>query len=510
MEADRDRRFDKRAFGEHPIMPEAEAFLGKAHGLFIGGAWRSAIEGRILESRDPATNLKLTEVACGDEKDIDLAVSAARTAFEKGWGRTTGAERARLLMRLAESLRAHAPVLTQLEILDNGMPLALSSMITASCADLIEYYAGWATRIEGVTTAPPPQISASAEALTYTLREPVGVVGQIIPWNVPLSMACLKLGPALAAGCTVVLKPAEETPISALYLARLIAEAGFPEGVVNIVNGYGETAGAALVTHPGIDKIAFTGSTEVGRLVVRQAADTMKKVSLELGGKSPVIVFADADLDLAVPGVASATFFLQGQNCMAGTRVFVHERIHDEFVRRLIAHVAAFKIGHGLDPATVIGPLISPAHKRRVEAYIEDGQASGANLATKRVPLDGPGNFVAPAIFIDTTPDMRIVREEIFGPVMAVQKFGDDSLDDLAVRANDTRFGLSGSVWTKDLSNAHRMVSRIRAGHVSINCHGAVAANIPFGGYKESGWGREFGREGLDLYLETKAVTARF
>jgi phenylacetaldehyde dehydrogenase len=498
-----------KRFGGHAVSPEVQAFLSEPHPLFIGGLWRPGQSGETLVSHDPATGLELGCAASGGAADIDAAVRAARKAFEGAWGRTTGAERGRLLRRLADLVSAHAETLSQLEILDNGMPRVLAQMITAGAADLLDYYAGWAVRIEGVTTAPPPQVTSVAEALTYTLREPVGVVGQIIPWNVPLSMACLKLGPALAAGCTVVLKPAEETPLTAVFLGRLIAEAGFPEGVVNIVNGPGETAGAALVAHPDVDKISFTGSTEVGRLIVREAAATMKKVSLELGGKSPVVVFPDADLDLAVPGVAMATFFLQGQNCMAGTRIFVHEKIHDALVERMAAHVAGFKVGHGLDPETMVGPLISETHKQRVLGFISEGLAEGGQLAAGGEAPAGVGHFVAPTIFTETTPSMRLVREEIFGPVMAVQRFGDEDLDALARRANDSKFGLSGSVWTRDLSTAHKMAARIRAGQVSINCHGAVASNIPFGGYKQSGWGREFGREGLDLYLETKAVTAR-
>jgi phenylacetaldehyde dehydrogenase len=497
-------------FGGHQLKPSTLDFLAGRHGLLIGGAQVEGREGERLESIDPATGLVLAAVAAGGAAEIDLAVAAARHAFEGAWGRTTPAERSRLLSRLAQLIARDADLFFELEILDNGMPGALSRMIVDGAVDLVDYYAGAARRIEGTTTAPPEHLVAfGGEALTYTTREAVGVVGQIIPWNVPLSMAVMKLAPALAAGCAIVLKPAEETPLSALLLGRLIQEAGFPDGVVNIVNGRGETAGAALVAHPDVDKIAFTGSTEVGRLIVREAATTMKKVSLELGGKSPVVVFPDADLDLAGPGVAMATFFLQGQNCMAGTRIFVHEKIHDALVERVKAFAAGMKVGHGLDPTNQFGPLISAGHRARVLQRIEEAKASGAELIMGGAPLDGPGFFVPPTIFTRTRPDMKVWREEIFGPVMSIQTFGDDDLDGLAKRVNDSPFGLSGSVWTRDLSTAHRMAARIRSGHVSINCHGAVASNIPFGGYKESGWGREFGREGLDLYLETKAVTAR-
>lgn len=501
---------EAKPFGGCKPAPATLDFLAARHGLLIDGAWTEGAKGERIETIDPATGLVLSSVAAGDAVDIDRAVAAARRAFEGAWSRTTGAERSRLLTRLAQLIARDADLFFELEILDNGMPGALSRMIVDGAIDLIDYYAGAARRIEGTTTAPPEHLVAfGGEALTYTTREAVGVVGQIIPWNVPLSMACLKLAPALAAGCAVVLKPAEETPLSALHLGKLIQEAGFPNGVVNIVNGRGETAGAALVAHPDVDKIAFTGSTEVGRLIVREAATTMKKVSLELGGKSPVVVFPDADLDLAGPGVAMATFFLQGQNCMAGTRIFVHEKIHDALVERIKAFAGAMKVGHGLDPSNQFGPLISAGHRARVLQRIEEAKASGAELVMGGAPLDGPGFFVPPTIFTRTTPDMKVWREEIFGPVMSIQTFGDEDLDALARRVNDSPFGLSGSVWTRDLSTAHRMAARIRSGHVSINCHGAVASNIPFGGYKESGWGREFGREGLDLYLETKAVTAR-
>jgi len=360
-----------------------------------------------------------------------------------------------------------------------------------------------------VTTAPPRHVAAEAEALTYTLREAVGVVGQIVPWNVPLSTAILKLAPALAAGCTVVVKPSEETPLSILRLGQLILDAGFPAGVVNIVNGYGADAGAALAKHADVDKISFTGSTATGKRIVQAAAGNLKKVSLELGGKSPVVVMPDADLALAVPGVAMATFFLQGQNCMAGTRIFAHEAIHDALVEGLAAFSQTMTLGHGLTPGTMLGPMISDAHSAKVMGYIEGARAAGATLVCGGERIDRPGNFIQPTVFADTHPGMAVVREEIFGPVMAVRRFCTMDLDEIARMANDTPFGLSGSVWTGNLSHAHRLVARIRAGQVSINCHGAIGTNIPFGGYGQSGWGREFGKEALYGYLETKAVTAR-
>ena len=405
-------------------------------------------------------------------------------------------------------MEQHAATLAELEVIDNGMPIGIARLTVANCIEMVDYYAGGILRIEGTTTAPPRHVAAMGEALTYTLREPVGVVGQIVPWNVPLSTAILKLAPALAAGCTVVIKPSEETPLSLLMLGRLIGEAGFPKGVVNIVNGPGAT-GAALAGHMDVDKISFTGSTATGRKVIAAAIGNLKKLSLELGGKSPVVVMPDADLGIAIAGVAMATFFLQGQNCMAGTRIFVHQSIHDSLMEGLAGFASSMTLGHGLDAGTMLGPMISAAHAAKVMGYIAGAKEAGATLVTGGARLGRSGHFIQPTIFTDTTPDMAVVREEIFGPVMAVQRFATDDLDAIAKLANDTPFGLSGSVWTTSLSTAHRLAARIRAGHVSINTHGAVGTNIPFGGYGQSGWGREFGREGLDAYLETKAVTAR-
>jgi phenylacetaldehyde dehydrogenase len=500
---------DITPFDGHAISQRTTDFLGQKHRLLIGGEWVDGDAGETAVTRDPATGLPLAHFAIGAEADIDRAVAAARHAFEGPWSRMPAADRTRLIMRLARLIEANAKLFAELEVIDNGMPSWIAGLTIDNCVEMYEYYAGAVLRIEGTTTAPPRHVSAFSEAFTYTLREPVGVVGQIVPWNVPISTATLKLAPALAAGCTVVVKPSEETPLSMLLLGQLILEAGFPAGVVNIVNGYGATAGAALSAHPDVDKVSFTGSTTTGRRIVQAALGNLKKVSLELGGKSPVVVLPDADLSIAVPGVALATFFLQGQNCMAGTRIFVHDNIHDQFVEGLAAFSQAMKLGHGLDPTTQLGPMISEAHGAKVMAYIASGIDEGAQLVTGGKRLDRPGCFIEPTIFADTTPSMKIVREEIFGPVMAVQRFGGDDLDAIARLANDTVYGLSGSVWTRSLSAAHRLVSRIRAGHVSINCHGAVGTNIPFGGYRQSGWGREFGKEGIDAYLETKAVTTR-
>lgn len=497
----------RQPYDGHSIAPETAAFLAQPHKLLIGNSW---VDGSgEMETRDPATGLVLARFATGGAAEVDRAVQAARAAFEGPWRRMTVAERTALLFKFARTMEANATLLTELDILDNGMPSFIAGLTTANCVEMVDYYAGAIMRIEGTTFAPPRHIAAETEALTYTLREPVGVAGLIVPWNVPLSTAILKLAPALAAGCTVVMKPSEETPLSALALGQMILDAGFPAGVVNIVNGLGVEAGAALAEHPGVDKISFTGSTATGRKIIMAACGNMKKVALELGGKSPVVVMPDADLALAIPGVAMATYFLQGQNCMAGTRIFAHATIHDALVEGVAAFADAMTLGHGLDPATQQGPMISDAHAAKVMRYIEGAKAAGATLVAGGAKLDRPGNFIQPTVFTDCAPDMALAREEIFGPVMAIQRFETDDLDAIAALANDTPYGLSGSVWTRDLSIAHRLVSRIRAGHVSINCHGAVGTNIPFGGYGQSGWGREFGKEGLDAYLETKAVTAR-
>ncbi|MFK8015442.1 MAG: aldehyde dehydrogenase [Gammaproteobacteria bacterium] len=485
------------------------AWLGRKHQLLIDGVWQAGAAGETLATYDPASDKKLAEVAIGDATDIDLAVSAARSAFAGPWRRLSHFERARLLHQLAELVEAKTDVFTELEILDNGMPSQIARLTIHNIVEMIRYYAGLAQQIEGTTTSPPRHISQYSEALTYTVKEPVGVAGLIVPWNVPISTAILKLAPALAAGCTAVIKPSELTPLSVLLLGELIVEAGIPPGVVNIVNGYGETAGQRLAEHPDVDKISFTGSTEVGRKIVQAAIGNLKKVSLELGGKSPVVVMPDAKLETAIPGVALATFFLQGQNCMAGTRIFIHDDIHDQMIAGLKAFCGHMKLGHGIDPATMLGPLISSQHRERVLKYIQSGLDEGATLVTGGECIDGPGNFVAPTIFANCTPEMAIVREEIFGPVMAIQRFGSLDLDAIAELANDTCYGLSGSVWTQNLQTAHALVARIRAGQVSVNCHGAVGTNIPFGGFKQSGWGREFGREGLEAYLDPKAVTVQ-
>lgn len=494
-------------FDGHTISQQTIEFLNQSHGVLIDGEWH--FDGRdTLLSKDPATGLDLTEVALGSAADANAAVSAARAAFNGEWSSLSAQGRAKLLSNLARSVEQNTQLFVELEVLDSGMPLAIAQLTISNIVEMIDYYAGAVLRIEGTTTSPPRHLTDYAEAFTYTLKEPVGVVGLIIPWNVPVSTLILKLAPALAAGCTAVVKPSEETPLTAILLGHLIVDAGFPNGVVNILNGRGSVVGAALSAHIDVDKVSFTGSTAVGKKIIHAAADNLKKVTLELGGKSPVVVLPDADLAVAVPGVAMATFFLQGQNCMAGTRIFVHEDIHDDLVAGLVQFSQSMVLSHGLSPETQLGPLVSAAHCEKVLAYIASGVEQGATLVTGGHRLPRPGNFVAPAIFTDVKTEHKIMREEIFGPVMSIQKFNSDDVDEIAALANNTDYGLSGSVWTQNLSAAHRLVARIRAGHVSINCHGAVGTNIPFGGYGQSGWGREFGQEGLDAYLETKAVTA--
>lgn len=489
----------------------ARDFLARKHLLFIGGQWVPAADGSELAVHDPATEELLTHVACAGQTDIDRAVAAARTAFSGEWSRINAHERSRLIWRLADELEANLDLAVELEVLDNGMPrmVAHYSIAKFGC-DFLRYYAGWCTKILGETIPVSPQDAPNGESLTYTRREPIGVVGAIIPWNAPLIMATLKLAPALAAGCTVVLKPAELTPLTALLLGELVKKSGIPDGVVNIVPGHGHVAGAALAAHEGVDKIAFTGSTEVGKKILLAAAGNLKRVTLELGGKSPMVVFPDADLTRVVPGAARGAYFLQGQNCMASTRLFVHEDVFDKVVEGVSQVANAFRLGPGLSPESDLGPLISAEQRDRVLCYVDSGKRSGADLICGGEAVPGKGYFIRPTLFAHTNMDMQIAREEIFGPVLCVQSFADGDLKAIAAEANKTIYGLSASVWTRDISVAHRMVNLIDSGQVSVNCHAAVDPAIPFGGNRQSGWGREFGREGLDPYLKTKATTVMF
>jgi len=484
-----------------------EEFIGAPRQLFINGQWSDSASGKTFETPDPATGETLARVAEGDAEDIDRAVRAARRAFEEGpWSRLTPSERGRIIWRIGDLILEHLDELAQLESLDNGKPFAVARAADVPlAADLFHYMAGWATKIEGNTISISVPYMPGANFHTYTLREPVGVVGQIIPWNFPLLMAAWKLGPALATGNCVVLKPAEQTPLTALRLAGLMAEAGLPEGVINVVSGFGETAGAALASHHDVDKVAFTGSTEVGKLIVAAAgASNLKKVSLELGGKSPNVVFDDADPG-AIEGAASAIFFNHGQCCVAGSRLYVQRDRFDEVVDGVAEIAKSIKLGPGLEPGTQMGPLVSDEQLRRVTGFVESGQAEGATALSGGGRHGDRGYFVEPTVLTNTRPDMKVVREEIFGPVVVAAPFSD--LDEVAAVANDTPYGLGAGIWTKDISKAHALAKKIKAGSVWINCYNVFDAALPFGGYKESGWGREMGHEVLEAYTEVKAVT---
>jgi phenylacetaldehyde dehydrogenase len=484
-----------------------QEFVSRPRKMFIDGKWAEAASGKTFPTYNPATGEVLAQVAEGDRQDIDRAVKAARKAFESGpWPDMTASERGRLIWKLGDLIEEHLEEFAQLESLDNGKPLSVARVADVPlAADLFHYMAGWATKIEG-NTIPISASSKHVKYFAYTRREPVGVVGQIIPWNFPLLMAAWKLGPALATGCTVVLKPAEQTPLTVLLLAELIAEAGFPDGVVNVVPGYGETAGAALASHPDVDKVAFTGSTEVGKLILQAAAGNLKKVSLELGGKSPNIVFADADMKATIPGAASAIFFNHGQCCCAGSRLYVEQSIFDHVVQGVSEHAKQIKVGPGFDPDTAMGPLVSEEQMNRVCGYLEIGLSEGAEAVVGGHKRPGSGYFVEPTVMIKTKPEMKVVREEIFGPVVCAMPFRD--VDELIAEANQSEYGLAAAVWTRDISKAHRIAEKVRAGTVWINCYNVFDAALPFGGYKQSGWGREMGHEVLELYTEVKAVCA--
>ena len=491
---------------ELQVDEHAREFVGRDRPMLIGGDWVNSASGKTFEVFNPATGAMLANVAEGDSEDIDRAVKTARAAFEQGpWSRMSPSDRGRAIHRIGDLILEHGDELAALETLDNGKPMAIAKGADIPlAADNFHYYSGWTTKLGGETIQPSVPYMPDAQWHAYSLREPVGVVGQIIPWNFPLLMAAWKLGPALACGCTIILKPAEQTPLSALRLGELILEAGIPEGVVNIVPGYGETAGAALAAHAGVDKVAFTGSTEVGKMIVHAASGNLKKVTLELGGKSPNVVYADANMETAIPGAANAIFFNHGQCCAAGSRLFVERDSYDQVLEGVADHAKQIKVGSGLDPQTDMGPLVSREQHDRVCGFLDSGNEEGARAVAGGKAIDGPGYFVEPTVLAETTPEMKVQAEEIFGPVVTVTPF--DDVAEVPAAGNETKFGLAAGIWTDDLSKAHRTAKALRAGTVWVNCYNVFDAALPFGGYKESGWGREMGAEALENYTETKAV----
>ncbi|MFT3721092.1 aldehyde dehydrogenase family protein [Pseudorhodoferax sp.] len=470
--------------------------------LLIGGQWVDAASGKTFESLNPATEQLLCRVAEADSADVDAAVAAARKAFEApSWAAMSPHARTRALLRIADKIEANIPELAAIETLDNGMPLWFSMAAVSGCADIFRYYAGWCSKVLGTT------IPSDGSTLIYTLREPLGVCGQIIPWNAPILMATIKFANALCCGNTVVLKPAELACLTSIRLAELIQETDLPPGVINVLPGYGPTAGAALSQHLGVDKIAFTGSTAIGKQVVRDATSNLKKVTLELGGKAPNVVFADADLDKAIATAVKTFCANSGQICSAGTRLFVQESIHDEVAERVAKEAVAWKAGDPFAADTKLGPLISAKQRDRVWSYIDAGQEAGAALRLGGTAWNGPGYFVEPTVFDQVKNGMKIAQEEIFGPVLSIIPFKDEN--DAVLQGNETTYGLSAAVWTRDISRGHKVVKALKAGRLWINTFGESDPAMAFGGYKQSGWGREFGQESIEAYTQTKSVMVR-
>jgi len=479
------------------------SFLARTHALFIDGKFVPARSGETFEVINPATGEVFAKASAGAAADIDLAVKAARRAFDSGPGSAMNPSvRRNLMWKLADALEKNGDEIAILETLNNGMPLSMARSMVTGGAECLRYNAGWAGKINGET----PTISAPNHHV-YTLREPVGVVGAITPWNGPLAMAVAKIAAALAAGCTVVLKPAELTPLTAIRLAELIAEVGFPPGVVNVVTGFGDPAGKALVNHPEVDKISYTGSTVVGKSIVAAAAGNLKRVALELGGKSPVIIFPDADLERATASAAEGIFRNAGQACVAGSRLYVHKKVFDQVVRGVVERAKTLKVGSGIQSDTQMGPLISQKQLDRVSGYVQSGKEQGAEILVGGKRVEGKGYFMQPTVLAETNRDMRVVQEEIFGPVVCAMPIDNEDLDRIVSVANDTEYGLSSSIWTRDISLAHKLARRIKAGTVRINGGMGLDYAMPFGGYKQSGWGRENAREGVEAYTEVKTVS---
>jgi len=482
----------------------AQKALARKPQLFIGGAWVDSTGDATIPVIDPSTGREVSRFVDATDQDADRAVAAARAAFDDGrWSNMPPIRREGLILKLADLLERHAAEFAELEAIDNGKPMSIAAMVDVPQAiGVLRYMAGWATKLGGEMIDPMAYPKGAFHA--YVRREPVGVAVQIVPWNFPILMAALKIGPALAAGCTMVLKPAEQTSLTALRLADLVAEVGFPAGTLNVVTGMGETVGDRLVRHPDVDKVAFTGSTEVGKLINRAATDTLKRVTLELGGKSPVVVLPDVDVDATAGAAAGAIFFNSGQICVAGSRLFAHRSIFDKLVEGVAGNAQHWAPGPSLAPTTRMGPLVSDEQQRRVMDYIDQGRKAGASILTGGDACGPGGYYVNPTVMVDVNPEMSVVREEIFGPVLVAQRF--DDLDEVAKAANDTLYGLGASIWTKDLANMHRLAAKIKAGIVWGNCHSLIDPALPFGGYKQSGIGREQAREGVEAYTELKTV----
>ncbi|MEM7701983.1 MAG: aldehyde dehydrogenase family protein [Pseudomonadota bacterium] len=483
------------------LTPETSSFIAKDKKILIGGQWSDATSDARVNVVNPSDGGVLGAFGDASVEDVDRAVAAARKAFDEGpWSAMKPGERAAMIHACADTMAAHHEELAQLETLDTGKPINSARGEIFAAIGAIRYYAGWADKITGTTH----NINMPGDHHVYTLKEPVGVAALVVPWNYPIVMAAMKLGPCLAAGCTAVLKPAEDTSLTALRLGELFLEAGLPEGVLNIVTGYGATTGNALIHHKGIDKIAFTGSTVTGKVIAHAAAEGLKKVSLELGGKSPNIIMPDADLETAIPASAMSIFWNTGQTCTAASRLYVHEDIKDEVIAGVAEVGKSLKLGAGLDEETQIGPIVSEKQFDKVQDYIELGASEGAEIASGGKRHGNTGFFIEPTVIANTTNDMRVVREEIFGPVLVTQTFKTE--DEAIALANDSDYGLAGSVWTGDVSTAHRMARRIKAGIIGINNASGADWDVPLGGYKQSGVGRENGRDGLELYLQTKSV----